>query len=235
MQKKKLIGAAAFALALAGGGVAGAMFGSPLTSGAQEQPTVTADSGTTTAPETDEPGEPGERYDRPKLDAAATAIGISVDDLRTELESGKTIADVAKANNVDVNTVIDAMVKAATDQLRERITNLVNNGFPKPGFRQRMELRMDFAKVAGVIGISEADLKTALQGGQSLAQIAQARGVDPQKVIDALVAEGIPTEKATNIVNRAGGFPRHRGGRHDGAGPDEAPEPAPATPSAVAA
>ena len=229
MKKTKLIGAAAFALTLAGGGIAGAMFGSPLSSGAQEQPTVTADSGTTTAPD---PGEPGEHYEHPKLDAAATAIGISVDELRTELESGKTIADVAKAHNVDVNTVIDAMVKAATDQIRERITNLVNNGFPK-GFGHRIEIRMDFAKVAGVIGISEADLKTALQSGQSLAQIAQAHGVDPQKVIDALVAEGVPADRATNIVNHVGGFPHHRGFRHFDGDQDQAP--APATPSAVAA
>lgn len=234
MQKKKLIGAAAFALALAGGGIAGAMFGSPLTSGAQEQPTVTADPETDTTPNPGDPGEPGERYENPKLDAAATAIGITVEQLRTELASGKTIADVAKARNVDVNTVIDAMVKAATDQLRERITNLVNNGFPK-GFGHRVEIRQDLAKIAGVIGISEAELKTAIQSGQSLAQIAQAKGVDPQKVIDALVAQGVPVERATNIVNRVGGFPRHRGFRHDGGEKDDAPAPAPATPSAVAA
>ena len=54
MQKTKLIGAAAFSLALAGGGVAGAMFGSPLSSGAQEQTTTTnGDTGTTTSPDAD--------------------------------------------------------------------------------------------------------------------------------------------------------------------------------------
>jgi hypothetical protein len=42
--------------------------------------------------------------------------------------------------------------------------------------------------IAGVIGIPEADLVAALHSGQSLAQIATAHNVDPQKVIDALVA-----------------------------------------------
>jgi len=42
---------------------------------------------------------------------------------------------------------------------------------------------------ANAIGISAADLKTALESGQSLADIATAHGVDPQKVIDALVAD----------------------------------------------
>jgi hypothetical protein len=235
MQTKKLIGAAAFSLALAGGGVAGAMFGSPLSSGAQEQTTTTnGDSGTTTAPD---PG-PGVRvmkHDGPELDAAATAIGITTDQLRTELQAGKTIAAVAGEHNVDVNTVIDAMVTEATANLKDRITDVVNNGFPKPGPGARLhrfvERHEDFAKIAGVIGISESDLKAALQSGQSIAQVAQAHNVDPQKVIDALVAEGVPSDRATNIVNHVGGFDHHRGPEADS--PDTTP--APATPSSTGA
>jgi len=167
--------------------------------------------------------------DGPKLEAAAKAIGITVDELRTELEAGKTIAAVATEHNVPVDTVIDAMVTEATANLKDRITDLVNNGFPKPGPRARfhrfVERHEDFAKIAGVIGISEDDLKTAIQSGQSIADIAKAHGVDPQKVIDALVAEGVPTDRATNIVNHVGGF-HHRG-------PDDSPDTAPATPSSV--
>jgi hypothetical protein len=89
MQTKKLIGAAAFSLALAGGGVAGAMFGSPLSSGAQETTTTNGDTGTTTSPD---PGGPAAGVARhgygPKIDAAADAIGITVDPLRTELQAG---------------------------------------------------------------------------------------------------------------------------------------------------
>ena len=49
--------------------------------------------------------------------------------------------------------------------------------------------RLDLSVAAGAIGISEDDLKTALQSGQSMADVATAHGVDPQKVIDALVAD----------------------------------------------
>ena len=49
-------------------------------------------------------------------------------------------------------------------------------------------LRGMLPTIAGVIGIPEADLVAALRSGQSLAQIATAHNVDPQKVIDALVA-----------------------------------------------
>jgi hypothetical protein len=47
------------------------------------------------------------------------------------------------------------------------------------------------AKVAaGTIGISTKDLVTEVRSGKSVAQIAQAHNVDPQKVIDAVVKAG---------------------------------------------
>lgn len=49
--------------------------------------------------------------------------------------------------------------------------------------------RIDLSVAAGAIGIPEADLQTALQSGKSMADVATANGVDPQKVIDALVAD----------------------------------------------
>jgi len=46
-------------------------------------------------------------------------------------------------------------------------------------------------RVAGVIGITEAQLDTALSSGQTVAAVAKAHNVDPQKVIDALVTDGL--------------------------------------------
>jgi uncharacterized protein (DUF433 family) len=221
MDKKKLLGAAAFCAALAGGGVAGAVFGSPLSSGAQE-----SSSTTTVAPDTGAApdGAPhlGMRIRRAagvELGAAAKAIGITPQELKTELPAGKTIAQVAQDHNVDVDKVIDAMVTEAETHLRERITNIVNNPMPKIGER-REEIRGDFTDIAGVIGITPQELKTELQSGKSIAQVAQAHDVDPQKVIDKLVADGVPSDRATNIVNHVGGFGRP-GWHHDGDGPGE--------------
>jgi hypothetical protein len=88
------------------------------------------------------------------LDAAATALGITADELRTELQSGKTIAQVAGDKGVDVQTVIDAMVAQLKTHLDEevasgehtqaeadqkladattRITEQVNNAMPTGG------------------------------------------------------------------------------------------------------
>jgi hypothetical protein len=114
---RKLLGAAAFSLALAGGGAAGALLGTPTVSLAQD-----GDSGETT--ETEGAGRPGLRRGHELLTAAAGAIGISEDELRTALEEGRSIAQVAEDNGVDVQTVIDAMVAEATEHLEDAIDAL---------------------------------------------------------------------------------------------------------------
>ena len=62
-----------------------------------------------------------------KLATAAEALGMTEDELRTAIEGGQTIAEVAAAEGVDLQTVIDALVAEAT----ERITDFVNNGPPE--------------------------------------------------------------------------------------------------------
>ena len=52
------------------------------------------------------------------LALAAQTIGIDRSQLISELRSGKTIADVARGHNVDPKTVVDALVKAATDRIQ---------------------------------------------------------------------------------------------------------------------
>jgi hypothetical protein len=56
------------------------------------------------------------------LDAAATAIGITSDELRTALEGGQTIADVAKAKGVELSKVTDAMLAAYTKHEQDEVT-----------------------------------------------------------------------------------------------------------------
>ncbi len=57
---------------------------------------------------------------------------------------------------------------------------------PRPG---RHALHVGLAAAAKAIGVSEEELRTALRSGQSIAQVAQSKGVDVQKVIDAMVEE----------------------------------------------
>jgi len=65
----------------------------------------------------------GRRGGGPGLEAAATAIGITSDALRTELGTTKSVADVAQAHNVDVQKVIDALVADATKHIDQAVTD----------------------------------------------------------------------------------------------------------------
>ena len=66
------------------------------------------------------------------LDVAATALGMTADELKVELQAGKTIADVATAKGVKVQAVIDALVAEQTANITARITDAVNGVAPTP-------------------------------------------------------------------------------------------------------
>jgi len=105
-------------------------------------------------PRGDHGGPGGEHGRRPGLAAAAKALNVTEDELRTALQGGKTLAQVAQEKGVDVQVVINALVDEArthfADEVKngeltqeqadqrlakvtERITDMVNNGRPKGG------------------------------------------------------------------------------------------------------
>jgi hypothetical protein len=51
------------------------------------------------------------------LDAAATYLGLTQDELRTALESGKSLAQVAQDEGKSVDGLVDALVAAAKERL----------------------------------------------------------------------------------------------------------------------
>jgi hypothetical protein len=121
MNGRKMIGAAAMVAAIGGGALVGAVSGAPGVSGAQEDTTTTAPETTPDAPPA---GEHGPHRGGPglfgmKVGAAAEAIGISEDDLKAAIEDGQTLAEIAEANGVDRQTVVDALVAAGEAQLDE--------------------------------------------------------------------------------------------------------------------
>ena len=183
------------------------------------------------------PPRPGRSGPGPVLAAAAKAIGISEADLQTALRSGQSIAQVAQSKGVDPKTVVDAMVAAEKARLEERTANAeqrMTEMANRPGAgrdgrgRHGPGPKAGLAAAARVIGVSEADLRTALRSGQTIAQVAQSKGVDVKTVIDAMVAEARARraeevkagrltqaqadektanleQRITEMVNRAGG------------------------------
>jgi polyhydroxyalkanoate synthesis regulator phasin len=58
-----------------------------------------------------------------EINAAATKLGMTVQDLMTELRSGKTLADVAKEKNVSADDLKAAIITAITAQIDQAVTN----------------------------------------------------------------------------------------------------------------
>jgi len=59
----------------------------------------------------------------PKAEVLAQALGMTTDELHTALESGKTIAQVAADQGVDVQVVIDALTAGMTSHINEEVAS----------------------------------------------------------------------------------------------------------------
>jgi hypothetical protein len=57
------------------------------------------------------------------LDAAATYLGLTEDELRSELDNGKSLADVAKAHGKTVDGLVQALVTDAEQHLDEAVAD----------------------------------------------------------------------------------------------------------------
>ena len=104
-------------------------------------------------------GGPGAMHDMRGLDAAASYLGLSQSELLTKLQSGKSLADIAKDQGKSVDGLVNALVDDAKthldqavkdgnltqaqadqilSQLKQHITDFVNGTAPKgfgPSFR----------------------------------------------------------------------------------------------------
>jgi len=163
------------------------------------------------------------------LDAAATALGMTVEELRTALVAGTSLADVAATKGVAVQKVIDAIVAAETAELKQhvadgkltqaradellaglsaRVTAMVNADIPAfgrggeghgKGRRHGLPGLHDSTVLEDTLGMTREEIRAGLEAGKSIADLAKEKGVDVQKVIDALVAEA--RTKITEMVN----------------------------------
>ena len=134
----------------------------------------------------------------PGLSAAATYLGISESTLESDLQKGETLAHVANATGgKSASGLIDALVADAkahgvTDpDLTAHVTAFVNgtgrpDGFPHGGPGGPGG---DLSAAAPYLGISEDTLRTDLQSGKTLAQIADATsGKSASGLVEALLA-----------------------------------------------
>jgi hypothetical protein len=116
------------------------------------------------------------------IDDAAGQLGISPDKLSNALKN-------ALADRVDAAVAAGRLTKAEGDALKARIQTddfpIIGGpgrGFGHFGFFGRLDAAADY------LGLTKAQLRTELQNGKSLAQVAKDHGKSVDGLIDALVA-----------------------------------------------
>jgi cytidylate kinase len=187
----------------------------PADTAAGTTPVVPSSSATPAAPTTPSVM----KADRPSpLATVSKVLGITETELKTELEAGKSISDVAAAKNIDLATVkaallaeakahIDAEVSAGKHTEAEGATKLAEMtsrldtmlttaGLPARG-PQGMgghkgkggPGKFMSATLATTLKLTQEELKTQLHSGKSLADVAKTQNVDIADVKTVLTSE----------------------------------------------
>jgi len=57
------------------------------------------------------------------VETAAEALGLTKEELRTELREGNTLAEIAEAEGVQTQVLVDALVASATERVEQSVTD----------------------------------------------------------------------------------------------------------------
>ena len=145
------------------------------------------------------------------LDTAADVLGMTPDALRSELQAGKSLAELAEEKGVDTQTIVDAVHSETEERLQEAVESgrLTQDqadevlehkadcdGERLLGMPFGPHMRGGFGRgwggldvAAEVLGMEPEDLMAELRDGKTLTEIAEERGVDPQAVEDAMTEQ----------------------------------------------
>ena len=212
---------AIIALCAVGGGAAGTILGATGVATAASGSTTTAPAASSAAPtpKADRPAQPHGADDvataatalglsRADLQTALQG-GKSIAQVATD--KGVDLAKVTAAiKATDVKAIDDAVAAGSVTQaqadaqkagldahIQQEVTQVGgpqaggHGGHGRGGGGGGVHGADDVATAATALGMSEADLQTALQGGKSIAQVATDKGVDLAKVTDAIKASDV--------------------------------------------
>lgn len=128
--------------------------------------------------------------------SAASYLGVDAATVRRRMRSGETLAEIAestpghssrgllramlagKAAELEKQGLSPAQVRAKESQLRTRL---------RAQLRRRRRVGGSLAAASSYLGISQAQLRSQLRSGRTLAQIAAAHGHSPAALVDGIV------------------------------------------------
>lgn len=145
-----------------------------------------------------------------ELQVVADALGLDLTALQTELQAGKTIADIATEQDVELSAIVDAVVATRQEALATAVsdgtltqaqadaqiellkanldvqfTKTMTFAGGRDGFGGRGGAQLEV--VATALGIDAATLQTELEAGKTIADIATEQNVELSVVVDAVI------------------------------------------------
>lgn len=149
---------------------------------------------------------------RNMVQIAAETLDMTVEDLMAALREGRSIADVAEARGVELQTIVDAILADAEaalakaveadrltqeqaeqilarleQELPERLTRPLTRLLPQPPPRLRVMRRM-LNIVAQALDMDVQALRAELCEGKSVADVAEEQGVDLHTIVEVILA-----------------------------------------------
>ncbi|PZD97670.1 hypothetical protein DNH61_02030 [Paenibacillus sambharensis] len=140
----------------------------------------------------------------------AGLLGMTTDELKEALKSGSTLAELAADKGVDVQKLTDAIAAKLTARLDEKLSagSITQEEYDsrkaeiteKAGQIVSGEINMKSGRkmggffgaseeVAGLLGLTQDELKEAVKSGKTLADLAAEKNVDTQKLADLIISE----------------------------------------------
>jgi hypothetical protein len=148
------------------------------------------------------------------LGPAADLLGLQPKDLMTELQAGKSLKDLTSAKGIDTAKFAKDLEAALTAKIDQKVQdgkiNSEQAAALKAKLAQRIQADLDkkwdelkghgfqgagkgnikgiHEQVQSLLGIDAATLRTELQSGKSLADIAQAKGISKETLVEKIQA-----------------------------------------------
>jgi hypothetical protein len=137
------------------------------------------------------------------LQSAATYLGVSVQTLKRDLHTGKSLGQLATETGKSEAGLVKALSATAAGGIEERMSELVKAPGGRRGHRAGRRLR---AAAAAYLGLSPSTLRSDLRSGKTLAEVADATpGHSSAGLVDALLAAR-EAERAADGVKLTSGL-----------------------------
>ncbi|WP_442603839.1 hypothetical protein [Paenibacillus sp. KN14-4R] len=152
-------------------------------------------------------------WHHPFLDDAAQALGMQQDAVREQLQAGKSLSDIAIEKGISAEKLkssildkqssrIDASVKSGSlsaDKAKEfkskmsaRIDKMIQHKGMWHNHHHAARLFPSTEKLSKKLGITQDDIRQKMKNGQSLAEIAQERGMNKTQLIQFIQEDLTP-------------------------------------------